>query len=114
MQKIVRIVYSPSIDHVHFDLLQEMIPKHLEDVKDCFNIEFTPKQHNMTHMPVAISMAGPLVHMSTLKFETKHKEFSSLVRKRPNFKNVSKSLAKSYETKNFNNCFQNQIEAENR
>lgn len=103
-------MYSPSIDRVHFGLLQEMIPKHLEDFKDCFNTEFTPKQHNMTHIPASISMAGPLVHMSTLKFETKHKEFSSFIRKKPNFINVSKSLAQGYKTKDFNNCFQNQIE----
>lgn len=109
MQKIVRIVYSPTIDQDHLNLLNEIIPNHLEDVKTCFEVDFTPKQHNMTHMATSTSMVGPLVHTSTLKFEMKHKEFSSDVRKMQNFKNVSKSLASNYEMKNLNNCFKNQI-----
>lgn len=109
MQKIVRIVYSPIIDHDHLNVLRESIPDHLENVKKCFEVELTPKQHNMTHIPTSISMVGPLVHMSTLKFETKHKEFSSDVRRMQNYKNVSQSLVKNYQTKNMKNCYKNQI-----
>lgn len=97
MQQIVRIVYSPIIDSRSFNLLEELTPKHLQHVKECFQVELTPKQHNMTHMHSSIAMVGPLVHMSTLKFEMKHKEFSSDVRKMQNYKNVSQSLAKNYQ-----------------
>lgn len=114
MQKIVRIVYSPTIDHDHFNLLTEIIPEHLEKFKECFEVDLTPKQHNMSHMPTAISNVGPLVHMSTLKFEAKHKEFSSVVKKKPNFKNVSKSLAQSYEMRKFDKCYLNQIKIGNK
>lgn len=109
MQKIVRIVYSPTIDHAHLKLLEQTVHTHLLDVQECFNVTLTPKQHNMTHMATAISMVGPLVHMSTLRYEMKHKEFSSDVRRMQNFKNVSKSLATNYEKKVFDYCYQNQI-----
>lgn len=109
MQQIVRIVYSPIIDSSNLNLLKELTTKHLEYVKESFTIELTPKQHNMTHMHTSISMVGPLVHMSTLKFEMKHKEFSSDVRKMQNYKNVSQSLAQNYQIKSMDNCYKNQI-----
>lgn len=105
----VRIVYSPIIDSSSFNLLKELTPKHLEQMKESFKVVLTPKQHNMTHMHTSISMVGPLVHMSTLKFEMKHKEFSSDVRKMQNFKNVSQSLAKNYQMKSMKKCYKNQI-----
>lgn len=109
MLQIVRIVYSPTIDRNNLNSLKKLTEKHLKDVKECFEVDLTPKQHNMTHMHTSISMVGPLVHMSTLKFEMKHKEFSSDVRKMQNFKNVSQSLTMNYQMKSLENCFKNQI-----
>lgn len=110
MQKIVRIVYSPVIDCSNLQSLKELTSKHLADARDCFGISYTPKLHNMTHMHTSIEMVGPLVHMSTLKFETKHKEFSSDVRRMQNYKNVSQSLANNYQMKTMENCFKNEID----
>lgn len=110
MQQIVRIVYSPVIDCSSLHSLKELTPKYLTDVRECFGIDYTPKLHNMTHMPTSIEMVGPLVYMSTLKFETKHKEFSSDVRRMQNYKNVSQSLVNNYQMKSMENCYKNEID----
>lgn len=109
MMKIIRIVYSPIICEDDLKMLEDLISDHLNSVIECFHVELIPKQHFMTHMPTAIRMVGPLIHNSTLKFEMKHKVFSSYVRKTQNYKNVSKSLAENYQLKTLSNCYQNKI-----
>lgn len=111
MLKIVRIVYSTTIHENDLKLLEDLVSQHLDSVIECFGVELRPKQHNMTHMATSVRMVGNLIHNSTLKFEMKHKVFSSYIRKIQNFKNVSKSLAENYQMKTLKHCYQNKIKS---
>lgn len=100
MIKILRICYSNRITEQDIDDLEKLIECHLENVKKTFKTDLIPKHHNMTHYPECIRRSGPLCHMSTLRYEMKHKELTSTMKNSTNFKNVTKSVTNKYQLKN--------------
>lgn len=97
MLKIMQIVFSSTITNHDIQALKEAVTTHLELLKKIFNVKLIPKHHNMTHYASIIALVGPLVHMCTLIFEIKHKEFTTFSRKNNNYINVSKSLATNHQ-----------------
>jgi len=52
-----------------------------------------PKHHFMSHHPGAFRAMGPLVGLSTIRFESKHKVLKAIAVKGRNFINVSQTMA---------------------
>lgn len=69
-----------------------------------------PKDHFMSHYPEIIDRSGPLVNMSTLKYEMKHKELTDTMKNSKIFKNVTKSIAEKIQMRNvFRDLYTDQI-----
>lgn len=75
---------------------------HLQSVQK-LGIQLKPKHHFMIHYSEIIRRSGPLCHMSTLRYEMKHKSLTSTMRNNNNFKCVTKSMTQKYL---HNNAFQ--------
>lgn len=93
MLKILQIVYSSTITKSNLDELKKFVSSHLESLSVNFGCERIPKHHMMIHYASVIERIGPLVHISTLKYEMKHKTFTNYIKNSNNFKSVSKTLA---------------------
>jgi hypothetical protein len=90
---IVQIVFSPVISVDTINTLRVLIAEHLSGFKEKFpNVNITPKQHYLIHIPTMIRQLGPLIRHSCFGFESAHNYFKEIARKQ-NFKNLSKSLA---------------------
>lgn len=109
--KILRIIYSINICENDLKDLEKTISSYLKQILQCFDIKsLTYKHHMMIHYANVIRAVGPLVHMSTMRFEMNHKIFTNFVRRSNNFMNVSKSLANSKQTATlFETPYQNVI-----
>lgn len=110
MLKIVRICYSNVIAKDDTVELKKLICRYLEHFKKCFDEALKPKEHLLTHYPEIILRSGPLIHMSTLKYEMKHKELTATMKNSNNFQNVTKSIAEKIQQKNvFRDIYTDQI-----
>lgn len=103
MLSILTIVYSSTIYEEDLQRLENYVSRFLSGIMECFGVELLPKHHFMTHMANIIKKVGPVIHMSTMRYENKHKTFTDYVRKTKNFVNVSKSLALKYQKYTVNN-----------
>lgn len=91
---IVRIIYSARITEIHLQELDNTVSAYLNELMKCFDVvSLTMKHHLIIHYAMIIRFVGPLVHMSTMRFEMFHKRFTNYTRRSNNFINVSKSLA---------------------
>lgn len=110
MLKIIRIVYSNSITELDLADLVKYVSQYLNGMIRCYDLNLKPKDHNMTHYAEIIRRVGPLVHLSTLRYEMKHKELTSIMKNKNNFKNVTKTIAETYQAKNvFRQVYTDQI-----
>lgn len=110
MLKILRICYSNTILEQNLAELELAVQSHLENVQACFRIPLKPKHHFMTHYAEIIRRSGPLCHMSTLRFEMKHKTLTSTMKNNNNFKNVTKFMTEKLQHKNvFQEVYTDQI-----
>lgn len=100
---IVQILFSPVVSLRTLNLLELLIDEHLCHFKNVFpEVNITPKQHYMVHLPKMIKQLGPLVRHSCFGFESAHNYFKELARKQ-NFKNLPKSLAERCQLKECSN-----------
>lgn len=93
LSRIAQIVHSTKISSQHLRELDESISEFLESIKSNFKTKLIPKLHNLTHYPRVIRSMGPVIYMSTIRFESKHKDFKQILSKSFNFTNVCKTLA---------------------
>lgn len=110
MLTILKICYSSTITNDQLDILAIKIEAYLKTMIETFGVKLKPKDHIMTHYPHIIRSVGPLVHMSTMKFEMKHKDLTNIAKSTNNFRNINKTLAKRYQEKSFfNTKYENKI-----
>lgn len=111
MIKIVRICYSNTITENDLNELDALIESHLNNLMKCFKLTLKPKHHFMTHYSEIIRRSGPICHMSTLRFEMKHKMLTKTMKNNNNFKNVTKSITDKHLHKNvFKSVYTDHIE----
>lgn len=97
--RIMKICYSHTLREVDLINLKEEVDCHLKYVMHCFKEPLKPKQHHLTHYVTSIRNVGPLVHNSSLRFESKHKELKVPVEISLNYQNVPKSVAHAIQMK---------------
>ena len=59
------------------------------------------KQHKLTHYPTILSRSGPLINLCVLKYERKHQWFKRLTHETGIFKNVPKTYAVRYQSRQY-------------
>lgn len=96
--EIVRIAYDANITNYDLDKLEAAVSTHMKSMIECFpNVNLLLKHHSMVHYANIIRAVGPVVHMSTMRFEMLHKTFTKFARRSNNFINLSKSLAVNFQ-----------------
>ena len=98
LRLIVEILCAPQITYVNISCLSEYIDEYMGLRSTIFShIRLRPKHHYMMHFPWLLLQFGPLIHMWTLRFESKHSYFKDIVHSNDNFVNVSYTLAKTHQ-----------------
>lgn len=100
MIKIMRICYSSTIRENEINQLEHLVENYLDNVVKHHERKLKPKDHFMTHYGEIIRRCGPIVHMSTMRFEMKHKELTKVMKHKNNFRNVTKTIATHVQQKN--------------
>lgn len=96
--KIVQIVYSYEITEIERRNLEEYVFHHLDLIKKVFNVKLLPKHHFSTHYATLILLMGPIIYMSTMRYESKHQELKELIRTSRNFMNITHTITKKHQT----------------
>ncbi|KAG1673612.1 Zinc finger protein ZXDC [Nymphon striatum] len=98
LKYIVELVCAPKINEANIAYLAVLIDQYLEDRQTIFeNHKLKPKHHYLRHYPYLILQFGPLIHVWTMRFESKHAYFKRCVRYLQNFKNLSKTLTERHQ-----------------
>lgn len=95
--QILVIVYSHVISEENLQNLEKLIHLFLSSILACFDENLIPKLHFLLHYPSIIRMVGPVVFMSTIRYEAKHQVFKNMIQNTKNFRNINKSLALKHQ-----------------
>lgn len=95
--QILTIVYSHTISEENILNLEKLIDAFLSGIIACFDEPLIPKLHFLLHYPAIIQKMGPVVYMSTIRYEAKHQVFKDMVKKTKNFRNINKSLVLKHQ-----------------
>lgn len=95
--KICQIAYSSKIIESEVVILENEIHVHLNSIQKNFKCKLTPKHHLLTHYCSVIRTMGPLLPMSMMRFESKHKYFKDNIRRSNNFININRSLTLKHQ-----------------
>lgn len=98
MLEILQIIYDANISELDLLKLESAVSIHLKSIIENFpDSNLLIKHHLILHYANVIRAAGPVVHMSTMRFEMQHKNFTKYARRSNNFINVPKSLATNFQ-----------------
>lgn len=98
LRKIIGIISSPKIERGQIYILEELIQKHHTLYIKLFD-HLKPKMHILTHYPRLISLLGPLVHFSTLKFERENKNLKEMAASTKSNINLPLTILKRHQLK---------------
>lgn len=110
---IFRIVFSVKITDNDIKTLEQNIEAFLKFLIAHAKLHILPKHHFMVHYPYVIGVMGPLIHMWTMRMESKHKIFTDIFKLTSNFKNAPKTLSIVHQERQFykQNKFSESIES---
>ncbi|XP_071814886.1 uncharacterized protein [Apostichopus japonicus] len=98
LKDIVELVHSPVFTEEMITSLDAKIHDHKHQFTKAFpGKALKPKHHFIEHYTEEIKMFGPLVKVSTIRFEAKHNFFKRIVRNVNNFKNILVSLSTRHQ-----------------
>lgn len=90
--QFLQILMSIEITESNLKRLENHIDKYLNGLL-ALKGKLIPKEHFLTHYPRAIRKMGPLKHLWTMRFESKHKFFTDAAKRTNNLVNINKTLA---------------------
>jgi hypothetical protein len=95
LQRIMEIVFAPTINRSILPLLNELINDHNHTFLSLFpEKNMINKHHHLVHYPKCIDMFGPMVHLWCMRFEAKHHMFKRHASVCCNFKNITKTMSR--------------------
>lgn len=98
LRNIVNILLSFKVSIGQLGLLKYLISEYMENRQMLFPNDFLkPKHHFLLHYPYLTRQFGPLRHLWTLRFESKHQYFKNIIRHTNNYKNVLLSLTHKHQ-----------------
>lgn len=75
MRQIMDIVMCRKLQRSYAYLLRTLVTEHLKLFKELFPHErVKPKGHNFIHYGTVLEQSGPLINLSSIRFESKHKD----------------------------------------
>ncbi|KAI4455641.1 hypothetical protein MML48_9g00001200 [Holotrichia oblita] len=107
LRKILEIILCTTSDSNTSKTLEVLIIRHHTLYLNLFNNHLKPKHHNLTHYPEIINKVGPIIHLSTLRYESKHRESKLYGNSLASRVNVSRSLAIKHQLKVCNRFINN-------
>ena len=96
MKQIVEWVCAPKITLEQVTYLRVLIRSYLNMIKKLLPDTLIPKHHFLCHYPDLILIFGPLIRLSTLRFESKHMFFKEVVRACKSYINITLTMARKY------------------
>lgn len=105
LHKAMTIMYSSKVKESDVVELENHIETHLTCIRENFEEETPPKDHIITHYPSTFRSMGPVKNMWTMRFEAKHRVFTSLADKTNNFVNIAKTLSYRHQEAMVNQDF---------
>jgi hypothetical protein len=101
---VVALVSALQIDLGQVSLMTTLIGDYLESRLKLFpDVNLRPKHHYLIHYPMLSLHFGPLIHLWTMRFESKHSYFKRAIRNLHSFNNVTQTLANRHQ---LFQCFQ--------
>lgn len=94
---IIQIIFSNSISEVNIVKLDNLIEKHLFFIVNELNVDLVPKHHMLVHYPESIRKMGPPIYNWMMRVESKHKQFTDMVKRTSNFVNLPKSVTWTHQ-----------------
>jgi hypothetical protein len=94
--EISNILLAPVLQLATTQALRELVSIHLKNFRNTFpECTIIPKQHCLIHIATDMEQYGPVVHISTNRFESNHRAHKRKIVIKQNFKNVPKSVAEA-------------------
>lgn len=93
LREIVCLISSRHITVDDHKLLEVLISEHHTILVELFKVTLKPKHHHMVHYPRIMKNVGPLIHMSSMRFESKHRLSKLAANVVASRVNISKTLA---------------------
>uniref|UniRef100_L7LXC8 Uncharacterized protein n=1 Tax=Rhipicephalus pulchellus TaxID=72859 RepID=L7LXC8_RHIPC len=98
LMQIVDLLMAPKITAGQVAYMKVLIEEYVVFRHELFpGNKLRPKHHNMLHYSEHVQHFGPLCHVWTMKFESKHKYFKECIRSVRNYKNVTKTLSERHQ-----------------
>lgn len=98
LKEIVEIICAPKININQVACLNGLIEDYVDFCRINFpQSKFKPKHHYLLHYPDLTVLFGPLIRMSTLRFESKHSLFKRSAPTAHNFKKLCFTLADRHQ-----------------
>ena len=92
--QLVENILAPQFTNGAIMYLEELTSSWLTDLKACFpDFRIKPKFHHMIHYGTQIRRHGPLRHLWTLRYESKHGPLKKAAQRANNRKNLPKTIA---------------------
>ena len=98
LRDIIELVCAPRIFFNQVMFLNRLVKLYVEERMHLFgDVPIRPKHHYLLHYPWLITMFGLLIHVWTLRMESKHTFFKRCARSTHNFVNVTKTLSETHQ-----------------
>jgi hypothetical protein len=98
LRDITELVCAPKISEANIAYLNVLIQGYLHERKSRFpHKNLKPKHHFLAHYPHLILQYGPLIHVWTMRFESKHSYFKRCLSRLGNFKNPCQTVTERHQ-----------------
>ncbi|EZA56085.1 hypothetical protein X777_03734, partial [Ooceraea biroi] len=104
LKEINDIVTLTQISSNTLQYLKYLISEHHDMYLSLFNSYLKPKHHFLLHYPDIITQIGPLMHVSCMRFEAKHKELKKNATNVQSRRNLPLTLAKKNQLNFLHRC----------
>jgi len=97
LKKIIDIVISKSIQTECIFLLKTLITEHNQLYIKIFQTNLKPKHHHLIHYPYIMEKVGPLAHLWSMRYESKHRESKLTANSTSSRKNICYTLSVKHQ-----------------
>lgn len=95
--RIMQTFYSRKVNEEQLVALEIAVSTFLSKFREKFEDTITIKMHLLLHYPNIIREMGPIVHMSSMRLESKHKSLKELLSSSFNHQNIPFSIATKHQ-----------------
>ena len=98
LRELSNLICAPALSDNQIILLESSTETYVKLRLKCFpKVKLRPKHEFIMHYGEMIRIFGPVKHCWTLRCESKHKYFKTIVKHIQNFKNITQTLAEKHE-----------------